>query len=99
MAADPKANRRRYAPEAKGSAVRPADILERSPPVDHAAEMGVLGSILLNPDVCDDLVLILREEDFFDDAHRKLFHHLREMQDAGQKIDVTLLVSRLKDAG
>jgi replicative DNA helicase len=99
MATDPKANRRRYDPEAKGSAVRPADILERSPPVDHAAEMGVLGSILLNPDVCDDLVLILREEDFFDDAHRKLFHHLREMQDAGQKIDVTLLVSRLKDAG
>jgi replicative DNA helicase len=80
-------------------AKRPVDILERSPPFDLAAEMGILGSLLLNPDVCNDLTMVIREDDFYDDAHRKLYHHVHEMHTVGQKIDVTLLVSRLKDAG
>jgi len=80
-------------------AKRPIDILERSPPFDLAAEMGVLGSLLLNPDVCNDLTMVIRDSDFYDDAHRKLYHHMHEMHTVGQKIDVTLLVSRLKDAG
>src|SRR5262245_44463980 len=61
--------------------------------------MGVLGSILLMPDVIDDVALVLRPDDFYDDAHRKLFTHMLEMHDAGRKIDVTLLADRLKTAG
>ncbi len=97
MVTEPKTNRRRFDND-KSKGIRPSDILERSPPFDLSAEMGVLGSVLLNPDVCNELVLVLRDEDFYDDAHRKLFNHMRWMQEAGQKIDVTLLVSRLKDA-
>ena len=71
-------------------------ILDRTPPCDVPAEMAVLGSILLMPDVCDDLVLILKPDDFYDDANRKLYHHMVNMVELGQKIDVTLLVNRLK---
>jgi replicative DNA helicase len=98
MFSEPKSVRRRFEGD-KSKGVRPADILERSPPCDLSAEMGVLGSVLLNPDVCNELVMLLKDEDFFDDAHRKLYGHMRSMHDAGQKVDVTLLVSRLKDAG
>ena len=72
-----------------------AEILQRQPPYDLEAEMGVLGSILLMPEVCDDTAS-LKAEDFYDDANRVLYTHLREMYDNGEKIDVTLLVSRLK---
>ncbi len=99
MVTEPKTNRRRDEGALKSKSQRPVDILERSPPLDLTAEMGVLGSVLLNPDVCNDLVLVIRDEDFYDDAHRMLFTHIHAMHDAGQKIDVTLLVSRLKDAG
>lgn len=60
--------------------------------------MGVLGSILLLPDVCDEIAS-LKADDFYDDANRKIYEHLREMHDDGQKIDITLLVSRLRTAG
>jgi replicative DNA helicase len=80
-------------------APKPSEILERSPPFDIAAEMGVLGSVMLSPDVCDELTLILREDDFYDDAHRKLYHHMLAMHESGRKIDVTLLVNELKKAG
>ena len=73
-------------------------ILDRTPPCDVPAEMAVLGSILLMPDVCDDLVMILKADDFYDDANRKLYQHMTDMVDLGQKIDVTLLVNRLKAA-
>lgn len=72
------------------------EILQRQPPFDLEAEMGVLGSVILLPIVLDDLASILTPDDFYDDANRILYTHLREMQDAGEKIDVTLLASRLK---
>jgi len=75
------------------------EILDRQPPFDLDAEVGVLGSILLMPDVCDDVAMILRPEDFYDDANQRLFQQMQEMHDAGAKIDVTLLVDRLKTAG
>ena len=75
-----------------------AEILQRQPPFDLDAEMGVLGSILLLPEVCDDIPS-LRADDFYDDANRKIYDNLREMHDSGEKIDITLLVSRLRTAG
>jgi replicative DNA helicase len=75
------------------------NILDRSPPFDLAAEMGVLGSLLINPDVANDLSLLVRADDFYDDAHRKLFATMMNMFDSGRKIDVTLLVNELKSAG
>ncbi|MEM6688495.1 MAG: replicative DNA helicase [Planctomycetota bacterium] len=73
-----------------------AEILQREPPYDMEAEMGVLGSILLRPLVCDEIAS-LKADDFFHDANRIIYGALREMHDNGEKIDVTLLVSRLRD--
>lgn len=75
------------------------EILDRAPPCDVSAEMAVLGSILLFPDVANDLALVLRPDDFYDDANRKLYQHMMAMVDSNVKIDVMLLVNRLKQAG
>ncbi len=92
MISDEK-NYRRKKPEPSA-----AEILQRQPPFDLEAEMGVLGSILLLPEVCDDIAS-LRADDFYDDANRKIYENLREMHDGGNKIDITLLVSRLRTSG
>ena len=76
-----------------------SEILDRQPPCNLDAERGVLGSILLLPTVCDDVALVLRPEDFYDDANRALYAHLRAMNDEGRRIDTTLLVERLKAKG
>jgi replicative DNA helicase len=76
-----------------------SEILDRRPPCNLEAERGVLGSILLLPIVCDDVALILRAEDFYDDANQAIYAHLREMYDEGRRIDTTLLVERLRSKG
>ncbi|MBM4092195.1 MAG: replicative DNA helicase, partial [Planctomycetes bacterium] len=78
---------------------RASGVLERQPPHDSDAEVGVLGSIMLKPDVCDDIASLLRKEDFYDPAHGVLYAHMQEMHSAGKRIDVTLLVNELKKAG
>lgn len=76
-----------------------AEILDRQPPRSLDAEKSILCSILLSPQCCDDISLVVRPEDFYDEAHRKLFAHMREMHDANKRIDLTLLIERLKQAG
>jgi len=76
-----------------------AEYFDRQPPFDLQAEIGVLGSVVLLPDVLDDVVLILRPDDFYDDAHRKLFAHMCALHESSKKIDPTLLIDRLKSAG
>ena len=71
----------------------------RSPYFDLTAEMGVLGSLLLNPAVANDIKFEVSAEDFYDDAHRKLYAAMMGMFDSGRHMDVTILVSELKTAG
>lgn len=77
----------------------PSEILDRSPPKSEEAERGVLGSILLDPEVCDEVMLVVQASDFYVSAHEKLFTHLAEMHNEGLRIDTTLLHERLKRAG
>jgi len=76
-----------------------SEILDRAPPQHLDAERGVLGSILLDPEVCDELVPILRPEDFYSEAHRRLYRTLLRMRERGQQIDVMLLKEELQKNG
>ncbi|MCE5303003.1 MAG: replicative DNA helicase [Planctomycetaceae bacterium] len=76
-----------------------SEILDRLPPHNLDAERGVLGSLLLDPNLCDDVALILRPDDFYADANQRLYTHLLAMHDEGGRIDATLLVERLQAGG
>ena len=71
------------------------EVVDREPPFNMEAEVGVLGSIMIKPDICDELVNVLRDDDFYDPGHRRLFHHLMDMHGQAKKIDLTLLRDRL----
>ena len=84
------------------SASRPeftGNMFDRQMPVNLEAEIGVLGSIMLLPEVIDDVALIVRADDFYDEANRKLFKHMLELYESGKKIDPTILVEHMKMAG
>ncbi len=76
-----------------------SEILDRLPPHNLDAEKGVLGSLLLDPNLCDDVALVLRPDDFYADANQKLYGHLLAMHDDGSRIDTTLLMERLRGGG
>ena len=73
-------------------------ILDRQPPCSIEAEQAVLGSILLLPEVCDEVALIVRPSDFYDDANMRIYEHVLAMHDSGKRIDPMLLVESLKAA-
>ncbi|RLS33893.1 MAG: replicative DNA helicase [Planctomycetota bacterium] len=92
-------NRRRSRDFVEPSASHATHALQRELPVDIDAERAVLGSVLLKPDVCDDVALILKPDDFHDEAHRILYGHLRDLHDAGKRIDTTIVLDRLRSKG
>jgi replicative DNA helicase len=76
-----------------------ADLFDRQPPQNVEVEQQVLGSLMLDPELCDEVSLIVRADDFYAPAHQKLFHHILELHNDGTPLDPTLLVNRLKSAG
>lgn len=71
----------------------------RVPPHNIEAERGVLGAILLDPNLCDDIALALRPDDFYLDKHRRIYRRLLAMRADSSGIDVTLLVEALRQSG
>ena len=59
----------------------PADF--RSPPAALTAEASLLGAIMLNEQVLNDVLPIIRPDDFFRGAHRKIYEAILRLNDAG----------------
>jgi len=76
-----------------------SEILDRLPPQNLDAEKGVLGSLLIDPEMCDEVAMVVRADDFYADANQKLYAHILAMHEGGKRIDTTLLVERLKNEG
>jgi replicative DNA helicase len=109
MVASREAGRREKRPRdaAQSSSTQPsstqslttASLADRERPANVDAERAVLGSILLKPDVCDDVALLVRPDDFADEAHQLLYGHLLSLHDSGKRIDVTIVLELLRTKG
>src|SRR5689334_18450094 len=71
--------------------------LERLPPHNRDAERSVLGSMLRDNGVIGDVLQIVREDNFYADAHQKIFQAITTLYDKGQPVDLVLLADYLKD--
>lgn len=76
-----------------------SDSIEPQIPQNDEAEVAVLGSIILMPDSLDNVIQVIRSDDFYDDANKTLFEAITELQATGQKIDPTLLRENIKSKG
>ena len=84
---------------AHGAARVTPELLDRMPPHSLEAEQGVLGSLLIDPELCDEVALILHADDFYAEANAKLYRHMMAMHESGGRLDVMLLRERLKQEG
>jgi replicative DNA helicase len=82
----------------RGPQLSAGEQLGREIPHNIEAERAVLGSILLLPEVFDEVALVIRGADFYDDAHQQIYEHLLALHDNGQRVDLMLLIERLKKA-
>lgn len=78
----------------------PVDLssLPHTPPQNLDAERGLIGALLADPLVCDDVVPLVNAEDFYADAHQRIYRHIVGMRNDNSAIDLTLLVNRMRDA-
>ena len=65
------------------------------PPQNLEAERSLLGGVLLDNAVLDQVVDTVRPEDFYRDAHRKIFECMLEMAERGEAIDYLTLEDNL----
>src|SRR5215471_411193 len=71
--------------------------LERLPPHNRDAERSVLGSMLRDNGVVGDVLQIIREDNFYLDAHQKIFKAIIALYDRGHPVDLVMLADVLKE--
>jgi replicative DNA helicase len=71
-------------------------MLDRLPPQSREAEMGVIGSVLRDNPVLNELLNIIRPENFYFDAHQKIFQAVVDLYNEGKPVDLPILFETLK---
>jgi replicative DNA helicase len=75
------------------------DILDRLPPQSPEAEKSVLGSMLRDNPVIGDVVQVVRTENFYSDAHQKIYQAILALYEKGHPVDLVVLAEELKQRG
>src|SRR5215468_7126926 len=70
---------------------------ERLPPQSREAERCVLGSMLRDNGVIGDVLQIIRADNFYLDAHQKIFNAITSLYDKGHPVDMVILADLLKE--
>jgi replicative DNA helicase len=75
------------------------DALRRVPPQSLEAEESVLGSILLDNAAMDRVTGVLQPEDFYREAHRKVYRAMQSLADRSEPCDIITLGEALRSRG
>jgi len=71
----------------------------RVPPHNLEAEVAVLGSVLIDPSVINDVMEVISHEDFYLKKHQYIFQAMEILYDEGKPIDVVAVCDKLKSMG
>src|SRR6516164_5587308 len=71
--------------------------LDRLPPYSRDAERSVLGSMLRDNGVIGDVVQIVKEENFYHPAHRKIYQAVITLYDRGEPVDLVTVGNLLHE--
>jgi replicative DNA helicase len=72
---------------------------EKGLPSNVEAERSILGAILLDNQVCNQAIELLRRDDFFLDSHRRIFDKMIALTERMMPIDLITLSDELRRAG
>lgn len=73
--------------------------IDRLPPQSLEAEQAVLGAIILEGESITRAIEILSPEDFYREAHKKIYTSMLELFDKNEPIDLITITEHLKDKG
>ena len=73
--------------------------VDRLPPQSLEAEQAVLGAIILEGESITKAIEILSSDDFYREAHRKIYLAMLELFDKNEPIDLITITEHLKDKG
>ncbi len=73
--------------------------IERTPPASIEAEMGLLGSLLLDPETIHDVRGGLFAEDFYRDPHALIYRAILAVLDSGRPLNLVSIVEELHRSG
>lgn len=71
----------------------------RTPPHSVEAESSVLGAMMLSEEALAKGMELLREEDFYVEAHRKIFRAIVTLGQSQQRVDAVTVMEQLKREG
>lgn len=69
------------------------------PPQDTGVEESILSGCLLFPEICEEVLDTLIDQDFYKTAHREIFLIIRDLKFKNQPVDLITVVGKLKEAG
>jgi replicative DNA helicase len=69
---------------------------DRLPPQSIEAERSVLGSMLRDNSVINDVVHYVTTDSFYYDAHQKIFDSIKQIYNDGHPVDLLILAERLR---
>ncbi|MBD5784681.1 replicative DNA helicase [Cellulosimicrobium terreum] len=72
---------------------------DRTPPQDVAAEMSVLGGMLLSKDAIADVIEQIRGSDFYRPAHEVVYEAIIDLYGRGEPADAITVVAELQKRG
>ena len=75
------------------------DSFRKVPPQSLDAEESVLGGILLDTDALDRVIEVMGVEDFYREAHRKIFRAMLSLSERNEPIDLITLTDVLRGRG
>lgn len=77
----------------------PSEDFGRQPPQDNAAEMSVLGGMLLSKDAIADVLEKLRPGDFYRPAHQNVYDAILDLYGRGEPADAVTVAAELDRRG
>ena len=77
----------------------PAAILARVPPNDEDAEMALLGSLLLDGEVVGAVAPLVRPDDFYKTAHRRVYEVVLSLSESRRGVDALLVLKECERLG
>ncbi len=72
---------------------------ERIPPHDKQAEKAALGAAMLSKDALADILEIVKEDDFYDSAHKEIYAAMMELFRTNTAVDLVTVCDELKRRG
>lgn len=81
------------------STVAVSEILRKTLPHNHEAEVAVLGGILLDQDALDRATEYLKAEHFSHEPHQRIFEAMVSLSERGAQIDEITVSAHLEDDG